>query len=60
VTILDALDDDRLFAPHFAERSWKPWRALLAALFGLPLDAEGSELYRRCYRPPKPPERACA
>jgi hypothetical protein len=40
VSILDALDDPQLFASLFPS-SWAPWRAFLAAIYGLPLDAEG-------------------
>ena len=38
LSILDALDDPALFGEAFAEPSWRPWRAFLGALFGLPLD----------------------
>jgi hypothetical protein len=37
VTLLEALNDDHLFKPHFAGASWHAWKAFLAALFGLPL-----------------------
>ena len=37
-TIIECLDDPALFAPHFVGDTWRPWRAFLAALFGLPLD----------------------
>ena len=48
MTILDALDDEHLFQPFFAEDSgWAAWRVFLAALFGLPLTDEQLELYRR-------------
>ena len=36
-TIIEALDDNGLFAPHFRGDTWRAWRAFLAALFGLPL-----------------------
>jgi hypothetical protein len=45
LTILDALDDPNLFAPHFAGDTWQPWRSFLAALFGLPLP-DDQELLR--------------
>jgi hypothetical protein len=47
ISILEALDDPKLFAPHFKGPSWQPWRAFLAALFGLPLDDTGLDAYRR-------------
>ena len=46
VTILDALDHPKLFGPHFAAPSWRPWRTFLRALFALPLDDADLALYR--------------
>src|SRR6516165_2568410 len=38
LTILDAMDDENLFAPHFDNaETWVAWRAFLAVLFGLRL-----------------------
>jgi len=37
-TILDCLDDDAIFGPHFKGASWAPWRVFLAALFALGCD----------------------
>lgn len=48
MNILDALDDADLFAPAFAEESWRPWRAFLGALFGLPLPNDLAQLARDC------------
>jgi hypothetical protein len=49
LTILDALADPELFAPHFKGGSWTGWKAFLAALFALPLDDDdGAELFRQC------------
>ena len=47
MNLLQALDDDQLFAPLFARSSWAPWRAFLKALFALPMDAAELDLYRR-------------
>src|SRR5262245_1665305 len=33
MNLLQALRDPNLFAPHFKGTSWRPWFALLAALF---------------------------
>ena len=33
--------------PHFRGPSWAPWKAFLAALFGLPLSDAQLDLYRR-------------
>ena len=46
LSIIDALDDPDLFAPHFKGTSWRAWRAFLAALFGLPLSDDAAALYR--------------
>src|SRR6516165_9580730 len=49
LTILDAMDDENLFACHFANaESWAAWRVFLAVLFGLPLDANQRELAKQC------------
>jgi len=49
LTILDAVADDKLFAPWFRDRAtWNAWFALLAALFGLPLTDEQLAIYREC------------
>ncbi len=47
-TILDAMQEPRLFQRLFTSASWYAWRAFLATLFGLPMSAEASELARRC------------
>jgi hypothetical protein len=36
-TILQAMNDEQLFAPWFRRGTWKAWRIYLAALFGLPM-----------------------
>ena len=47
--ILAALDDPNLLGASIRDaESWKPWRALLAAAFGLPLSEDALALYRRC------------
>lgn len=46
-SILDALDDADLFAPHFKGDTWQPWRAFLAALFALSMDDDAVALYRQ-------------
>jgi hypothetical protein len=35
VNILEALNDEHLFAPHFTGESWSAWKGFLAALFAL-------------------------
>lgn len=47
ITILDAMDDPKLFGPWFRGDSWDAWRAFLAALFGLPMSPEQLEVYRK-------------
>jgi hypothetical protein len=49
MNILEALDDSNLLGASIRDvESWKPWRALLAAAFGLPLDDGGLKLFRAC------------
>jgi hypothetical protein len=49
VTILDAVNDEHLFAPWFKDRAtWAAWCAFLSALFALPMSDEQFETYRRC------------
>lgn len=49
LSIIDAIDDPHLLGAAIRDpESWRPWRALLAALFGLPLDEYGAELFRAC------------
>src|ERR1700722_891187 len=47
ISILDAMNDPRLFGPWFRGSSWDAWRAFLAALFGLPMTPEMVETFRR-------------
>ena len=39
MNILEALDDEHLFKPHFVGESWNGWKGFLAALFALPAPA---------------------
>jgi hypothetical protein len=49
VTILNALDDRRLFASALRDKAtWAAWRAFLAALFGLLMSEAEADLYRQC------------
>ncbi|MGI4946936.1 MAG: hypothetical protein ACRYHQ_41330 [Janthinobacterium lividum] len=45
-TILQVMDDPKLLAPHFKGDTWQAWRSFLAALFGLPMDADTLARYR--------------
>ena len=50
LSILDAMSEETLFAPHFKDQppgAWVAWKALLAAVFGLPMDVEQMEIYQR-------------
>jgi hypothetical protein len=56
MNILEALDDRNLLGASIRDaESWKPWRALLAASFGLPLDDGGLKLFRACTGRTVPP-----
>jgi hypothetical protein len=47
VTILEALADEALFAHSFPASTWRAWFAFLAALFGLELEGEALDTFRR-------------
>ena len=59
ITILDCLDDPKIFAPFFkSPKTWQAWRSFLAALFGLlPNEAE-LEIFRECTGRQQPPMQA--
>lgn len=58
LTILDAMDDPKLFGPAFPGDSWGAWRAFLRALFGLPMGEADLRLYREHTGRETPPETA--
>jgi hypothetical protein len=61
MNIIAALDDRNLLGASIrAAESWKPWRALLAATFGLSLDQDQLALYRACTGRTVPPGAAAA
>lgn len=45
-SLIDALDDPVLFAPHFRGDTWTSWRVFLKALFALPMDSVEQEIYQ--------------
>jgi hypothetical protein len=47
LTILDAMDDPKLFGPWFRGKSWGAWRAFLAALFALEMSPEDAGVFAR-------------
>ena len=56
MNIIEALDDRNLLGASIRDaESWKPWRALLAAAFGLPLSSDELALYRACTGRTVPP-----
>jgi hypothetical protein len=56
ITILDAIDDETLFAPWFADRAtWRAWRSCLCALFALPMGPEELQTFRDCTGRTDPP-----
>jgi hypothetical protein len=49
MNLLQACEDPNLFQPWFREpATWRAWFAFLRALFGLPLEGEDLDVYRRC------------
>lgn len=57
VTILDAMNDRRIFGKWFAGSSWNVWRVFLCAMFALPMDAAQLALYSRFSGRLLPPDR---
>jgi hypothetical protein len=56
MNILAALDDRNLLGASIRDPdSWKPWKGLLAAAFGLPLSSDELALYRGCTGRAVPP-----
>jgi hypothetical protein len=56
ISILNAVDDPDLFAPHFRDPStWAAWRCFLAVLFGLPLTTDQLAIYQQCTGRTTPP-----
>jgi len=47
LSILEAMDDPKLFGPWFRGKSWDAWRAFLAALFALEMSHESAEIFVR-------------
>lgn len=55
ITILDAMQDPKLFGPYFPDATWRSWRVFLAALFGLPISEADLPLFQQCTGRTKPP-----
>lgn len=58
ISIRDLMTDSALFGEQFAGDSFKAWRALLAGFYGLPLDDEELELFKRITALPEGPREA--
>jgi hypothetical protein len=57
MNILEAVSDPKVFGQHFRDgESWKAWRAFLASVFGLPMDAEAQDIFRACTGRSESPE----
>ena len=57
-TILETMSDPALFKSWFSLPSWDSWRAVLAALFGLPMTKRELRLYRKITGRRKAPKKA--
>jgi hypothetical protein len=56
LTILDAIRDDKLFAPWFKNKtSWASWFAFLSTLFALPMTSAELTFFRDCTGRTNPP-----
>ena len=57
VNYLEALDHPDLFGPWFAGPSWKAWRMVERAIFGLPIPEEDLPLFKELTGRDEPPDR---
>jgi hypothetical protein len=48
MTLLEALRDSNLFARHFRGKSWRAWKAFLAALFAEAPQGDDLAIYQTC------------
>ena len=55
MTIIEACQDEELFARWFRKRTWSVWVAFLTTLFGLPMSEDEFALYRRHTGRTEPP-----
>jgi hypothetical protein len=56
VSIIDAIENERLFAPAMARGAdWGAWKTYLRALFGLPLSDAEMPLFTQCTGRAEPP-----
>lgn len=46
MNIIQAMDDERLFAPFFRGDTWGSWRTVLKALFALPMDRREAKFFK--------------
>ena len=46
-SIIQAMQDPNLFGPWFKGDTWTAWRAFLAGLFGLDMNEEESQIFRK-------------
>ncbi len=56
MNLLEATHDPALFGPWFDRGDWRAWRAFLAAIFALPMDAEQQAIYRKHTGRSAPPQ----
>src|ERR1700687_2762699 len=46
LSIIDAMDDEAIFAPYFTGDSWNGWRTVLKAAKALPMTADETTFFR--------------
>jgi hypothetical protein len=57
ISIIEALDDPALFQPWFPGPSWKAWRVILKAAFGIALDDSELQVFHALAGDRPPPDR---
>jgi hypothetical protein len=55
--IIETMDDEKLFGPWFAGKSWDSWRCALKASTGLPLSGSERQLFQQIAGDRNPPKR---
>lgn len=52
MNIIETIQDEKLFAPHFGGDSWQYWQALLAGFYGLPMTQPQRKQFERLTKRP--------
>ena len=59
MNLIEAIDDQNLFEPHFRGASWDAWRSFLKSVFALPMTEADLGIYRAATDRETPPTTPC-